>query len=324
MRILVTGGCGFIGHGVVEQLQNSGHQVRVLDNLTTYGIVPLDEHHFLQQERRKKFKDNTLVHDISIQDIYVNGVFEMFLPDIVIHLASMPRQRIVNANPVRSSRVMCEGLLNLLEQSVKHSVSKFVYVSSSMVYGDFTDGVKEDDRTHPQGLYAIMKLAGESLVKDYAHRGLIKSVVVRPSAVYGPLDIEDRVVSKFIIGAIRGDVLQVNGPDERLDFTYVDDTVSGIVGATLSENTHNKTYNITRGESVSLLEAAELSIKIAGGSGEISVRDRDLTFPSRGSLDITAATRDFDYSPTVNFADGLKRYYNWLVTSEFWQQKLKI
>lgn len=323
MRILVTGGCGFIGHRVVEQLQSQGHQVRIIDNLTTYGIIPKDEHSYLLRERKKRFNTDTLVHNISIEEPYINAVFEMFLPEVVIHLASMPRQRIVNQDPIRGARVMCEGLLNLVEQSYKSDVRRFVYVSSSMIYGNFTDGVREDADCQPQGSYAIMKYTGEQLVREYTRSKNLAHTIVRPSAVYGPLDIEDRVVSRFILGAMRDNTLVVRGPDERLDFTYVEDTVAGIVGAALSENTQNKTYNITRSESITLLEAAELAIKIAG-RGKIAIRDRDREFPSRGSLNIDAAERDFDFKPQIAFGDGLAQYHNWLSNSKFWRQKLKI
>jgi len=89
-----------------------------------------------------------------------------YQPHTVIHLASFPRQKVVNANPQWGSRTMSEGLLNLLEYSRKHGVKKFVYISSSMVYGDFQDQVREDAPCRPQGQYGIMKLAGEWLVRD--------------------------------------------------------------------------------------------------------------------------------------------------------------
>ena len=108
MRILVTGGCGFIGHSIVAQLQSVGHQVRIIDNLTRYGMIPEDEHTYLMHERKKRFDSSTIIHDISIEGMYINSVFETFLPDIVIHLASMPRQRLVNRNPVGGARVMEE------------------------------------------------------------------------------------------------------------------------------------------------------------------------------------------------------------------------
>jgi UDP-glucose 4-epimerase len=145
---------------------------------------------------------------------------------------------------------MSEGLLNLLETCNKYEVRKFIYMSSSMVYGDFTDDVKEDAICKPQGQYGIMKLAGEWLVRDYSRRTNLVHTIIRPSAVYGPLDVEDRVISKFLLTAMRGGVLKINGEKETLDFTYVDDAADGIVAAALSDNTENKTYNITKSHSV--------------------------------------------------------------------------
>ena len=314
MRILVTGGCGFIGHHVVEQLQQLGHQVRVIDNMTRYGIIPWEEHNYLVRERKQVFNAETIMHQVDIESSIVDTVFEMFLPEIVIHLASIPRQRVVNNNPRDGSRVLCEGLLNLLETSVKYNVRKFVYVSSSMVYGDFTDNVKEDAQCFPQGSYAIMKYMGEHLVKDYSRRGLIEHTIVRPSAVYGPLDVEDRVISKFLLTAMRGGILKVNGVNETLDFTYVDDAANGIVQALASPNTLNKTYNITKSHSKTLYEAAQLAIKLVG-NGTIELRDKDADFPSRGALDITAARRDFGFDPKVDIDEGFEIYHNWLKDS---------
>jgi len=217
------------------------------------------------------------------------------------------------------SRVMSEGLLNLLELSNKYDVRKFVYISSSMVYGDFTDDVKEDAVCRPQGQYGILKLAGEWLVKDYARRTGLAYTVIRPSAVYGPLDVEDRVISKFILNAMRGIPLKVNGASETLDFTYVDDAADGIVAAALSDNTDNNTYNITKSHSHSLLDAANLAAKVAG-KGEIIVGEKDADFPSRGALNIDAARRDFGFDPKVDVEQGFEIYYEWLKNDSYFSK----
>ena len=196
-------------------------------------------------------------------------------------------------------------------------------MSSSMVYGDFTDDVKEDAICKPQGQYGIMKLAGEWLVKDYTRKTNLVHTIIRPSAVYGPLDVEDRVISKFLLTAMRGDTLKVNGEKETLDFTYVEDAADGIVAATLSDNTENKTYNITKSHSVTLLNAAHLAIKLAGG-GTLVVKNKDADFPSRGSLNIDAARKDFGYDPKVDVEEGFQKYYEWLGTSKYWQTKIPI
>jgi len=215
---------------------------------------------------------------------------------------------------------MIEGLLNLCEAAKRNNIAKFVYVSSSMVYGDFADNVSEDAECKPQGMYGIMKLAGELLVKEYSDKGEFGCTIIRPSAVYGPCDVEDRVVSKFLLAALRDETIMVNGPEETLDFSYVDDVADGIVAATLSHDTVNKCYNVTRGASRTLLEAAELAVKIAG-KGTIQVRDRDLAFPSRGALNIDAAKKDFNFNPKVDIEEGFQAYYEWLSNSAFWSKK---
>lgn len=321
MKILVTGGMGLIGHNVVHRLENLGHDVTIVDTKTTYGIVPQDEVDYLMQERQKKIGNSKFYeHDIS-NAWHMDTVFAAGKFDQVIHMASFPRQKVVNNNPALGARTMMEGLLNLCELSKKYDVKRFLYISSSMVYGDFTDDVTEDYDCRPQGQYGIMKLAGEDLVKDYSRRGCFNHTIIRPSAVYGPLDVEDRVIAKFMLGAMRGGVLKVNGAGETLDFTYVEDAADGIVAATLSSNTVNKTYNITKSHSRTLLDAAELAVKIVG-RGSIDVRDKDADFPSRGALNIDAARRDFGYDPKIDVEEGFQKYYDWLSTSPYWAGKI--
>lgn len=321
MNILVTGGCGFIGHNVVTRLQDQGHLVSIVDNKTNYGIIPQDEIDYLMHGRQKKIGDNSFVYAKDIADADdMDSIFRIEEPEIVIHLAGFPRQKVINSDPARGSRVMSEGLLNLLEASTKYKVRKFVYISSSMVYGDFTDEVTEDAICKPQGQYGIMKLAGEWLVKDYTRRTNLVHTIIRPSAVYGPLDVEDRVIAKFMLAAMRGETLYVNGAGETLDFTWVEDAADGIVEAALSDNTENKTYNITKSHSRTLLEAAQLVLRLAGG-GTLVVEGKDKDFPSRGALNIDAARRDFGFDPKVEVEEGFQKYYEWLENSTFWSPK---
>ena len=318
-KILVTGGLGLIGHNIVQRLESLGHEVFITDIKTNYGMVPQEELDYLLEERRKKIA-TTRIHAVDIADQDgIDWLMQTYKPDTVLHLASFPRQKVVNVNPQRGSQTMSEGLLNLLEAAKKHSVRKFVYISSSMVYGDFDNDVTEDAVCCPQGQYGIMKLAGERLVKDYARRTGMSYMIIRPSAVYGPLDVEDRVISKFILTAMRGGAIKVNGANETLDFTYVDDAADGIVAATLSKHI-NKTYNITKSHSKTLLEAARLAVQIVG-KGTIEIRDKDVDFPSRGALNINAARQDLGFDPKVDIDEGFQIYYEWLKDSVYWSQK---
>ena len=321
MKILVTGGLGLIGHNVVQRLVAERHEVFIIDNSTNYGIVPVNELAHLMNERRAKIP-GVFIYTMDIADTEaVERVIKSIKPDAIIHLASFPRQKVVNVNPVAASRVMSEGLLNILECCKKYDVRRIIYTSSSMVYGDFKDFVTEDAICKPQGQYAIMKLAGEWLIRDYTRKYGIEHTILRPSAVYGPLDVEDRVISKFLLTAMRGGTLKVNGKNETLDFTYVDDAVDGIVRAVMSERAVNETYNITKSHSVTLHKAAKFAVHLAG-KGYIEVRDKDDDFPSRGALDITKAKAHFGFNPKVDVEEGFKIYYDWLINDPYWQQTI--
>ena len=311
MKYLITGGAGFIGHNVVRLLEQQGHECIVIDTCTDYGFIPKEELTYLIDNRLKRI--DARIRKIDIREgVFVDTIFKTYEPDVVIHMASFPRQKVVEQNPILASDVMSNGLINLLEKSKQHKVKKFVYISSSMVYGDFEADVDETAQCNPIGQYGIMKFMGEKLVEDYSRRGCFKHVIIRPSAVYGEWDVEDRVVSKFMTKAMRGETLKVNGPDEVLDFTYVEDTAMGIVLAATKDQANGSIYNITRSEQRqwNLKDAAELAIKIAG-QGSLEVAPRDLSFPKRGRLDISRAVRELGYAPKINVEEGFQRYYDW-------------
>ena len=311
MKVLVTGGAGFIGHNVVRILEQQGHECVVLDTCTDYGFIPEEELDYLITNRLNRIKAKIRLIDIR-EGTFIDTIFKTYKPDVVIHMASFPRQKVVEQNPILASDVMSTGLVNLLEKSKQYKVKKFVYISSSMVYGDFDTDVSEAHPCRPQGQYGIMKLTGEKLVEDYNRLGAFDYTIIRPSAVYGEWDVEDRVVSKFMTMAMRGETLKVKGADEVLDFTYVEDTAQGIVLAATKDIANGKVYNITRSDEqqYTLKDAAELAIKIAG-KGNLELADRDLSFPKRGRLSIMRAQRDLGYSPQVDVEQGFQRYYDW-------------
>ena len=312
MNILVSGGLGFIGHEVVRLLGD--HNVMVIDSMTNYDFIPLDQMMKLFQLRQGDLRNQVPNKRVDIRDkAQVNTVFENFKPDVVIHLASYPRQKVVLENPSVASEVMATGLINLLEAS-KKTVSKFVYVSSSMVYGDFDDRVKETHPCKPRGQYALMKYMGEKLVEDY--RKHFDYTIVRPSAVYGPRDVEDRVLSKFVLGALRGETLKVKGAEEILDFTYSTDAAQGIALAATKTCKYD-IYNITRCEAkpITLAHAASTAVKLAGNGSWLEYA-KDPNFPSRGRLDTTRAIRDLGFTATVDFAEGCQLYVDWMKAND--------
>jgi nucleoside-diphosphate-sugar epimerase len=311
MNIFITGGSGFIGHNVARMLQTS-HSVTTYDSETTYGCLKSDEVASLHKERQALMDRCTLIRgDICNRgDLYT--AMAVARPEVVIHMAAFPRAKVVNADPPAGANVMTVALLTLLELSKAFKVRRFVYISSSMVYGDFDSGVKEDAVCNPKGTYAILKYAGELLVKDFCTANNIEYVIVRPSAVYGPRDVEDRVLSKFLMNALHGDDIVVKGANEVLDFSYVEDVAAGIVLTATHENAPDNIFNMTRGVGVSLLDAAKLVVEITGSKSKIVMADKDASFPSRGTLSTVHARSLLNYSPAISLMGGSKQYYNWI------------
>lgn len=318
MKVLVTGGLGFIGHQVVNNLTKLNIETVIIDNKTSYGLTNNIELNKVLNLRIKKL--NKKIHQFDIKNyLAVEKLFKEHNFDSIIHLASFPGQKYVENDPSWASATMIQGLINLLECAKKYNTKRFFFTSSSMVYGDFTDNATEDEVCKPTNLYGKFKLFGENLVKDYS-KNSFNYTILRPSAVYGPYDLMNRVIGKFFKNCQEDKMLVVNGEDEKLDFTYIDDVADGIINALLSGNTKNKTYNITYGKSETILHAARQVSKLVG-KGIVEIRQKDLSYPSRGALNIELARKDFNYNPKVNLQEGLQKYYEWISNSIFWSEK---
>ena len=310
MRVLVTGGYGFIGSRIVEKLQGMGHDVSVLDNSEDYGVISTIDLENLYKWRQRKWNK---VHRTSGDVTNRLNVLSSFRPrpDIVIHLASYPRAKIVNSDPVFGTNNIIGGTVNLLWHCQHMSVKKFVFISSSMIYGHFSDGTKEDADTKPSNIYGEAKLSAERMVKHYHTQYGIDYAIVRPSGVYGPGDMEDRVLSKFFKRAMNNETVTVHDGDNKVDFTYVEDTADGIIKAALSD-VKNMSFNITAGNATSLRTAAEKIIALTGSDSNIVDTGAHKLYPKRGTLDITRAKTLLGYEPKTSFDQGLGKYYEWL------------
>jgi len=311
MKILVTGGKGFIGSKIVEMLSKD-HKVTVVDNHDTYGIMTKEDLHKLLQWRTRNWKaENVSVIDGDILDRLVCLKAFSHNPEIVIHLATYPRAKIVDEDPIVGIPKVINTTTNLLWHSEKWNVKKFVYVSSSMVYGDFVDGTKEDASTKPKNIYGEAKLTGERLVKLFAKRDGLNYNIIRPSGVYGPGDMPDRVVSKFFAKAMKNETITLHNGNNKVDFTYRQDAARGIVLAALS-SVANVSFNITAGNATSLRTLAETIIKITGSESDIEDIGNHKLYPMRGTLDISRAKDLLDYEPEFSLKQGLDSYYDWL------------
>ena len=312
MKILVTGGKGFIGSKIVEMLSNDGHKITVVDNHDTYGIMTKQELDKLYKWRTRNWKpENVSVIPGDILDRLVCLKAFSHNPDIVIHLATYPRAKIVDEDPIVGIPKVINTTTNLLWHSSKWNVKKFVYVSSSMVYGDFVDGTKEDANTKPKNIYGEAKLTGERMVKLFAKRDGLNYNIIRPSGVYGPGDMPDRVVSKFFEKAMSNKTITLHNGENKVDFTYRQDAARGIILAALS-SVANVSFNITAGNATSLRTLAEKIIEITGSDSDIEDIGNHKLYPMRGTLDISRAKDLLDYAPEFTLEQGLKSYYDWL------------
>lgn len=312
MKILVTGGKGFIGSKIVEMLTIAGHKVTVVDNHDTYGIMTKEELDKLYKWRTRNWVAKNV--QIIIGDILDRLVcLKAFShnPDIVIHLATYPRAKIVDEDPILGIPKVINTTTNLLWHSSKWDIKKFVYVSSSMVYGDFVDGTKEDASTKPKNIYGEAKLTGERMVKLFAKRDNLNYNIIRPSGVYGPGDMPDRVVSKFFEKAMKNEAITLHNGENKVDFTYRQDAARGIILAALS-SVANVSFNITAGNATSLRTLAEKIIEITGSDSDIEDIGNHKLYPMRGTLDISRAKDLLDYAPEFTLEQGLKSYYDWL------------
>jgi nucleoside-diphosphate-sugar epimerase len=311
MKILVTGGKGFIGSKIVEMLSND-HKVTVVDNLDTYGIMTKKELENLNKWRTRNWNiENVSMIQGDVLDRLVCLKAFKSRPDIVIHLATYPRAKIVDNDPIVGIPKVINTTTNLLWHSEKFNVKKFVYISSSMVYGDFVDGMKEDGNTKPKNIYGEAKLTGERMVKLFAKRDGLNYNIIRPSGVYGPGDMPDRVVSKFFAKAMANETITLHNGANKVDFTYRQDAATGIIQAALS-SVANVSFNITAGHATSLRTLAETIIEITGSKSELEDIGNHKLYPMRGTLDIGRAKDLLGYEPKFTLEQGLRSYYDWL------------
>ena len=309
LKILVTGGEGFIGSWIVEKLSQMGHRVTTLDNSDTYGVIEREELDRLCQWRQRNWKKVTKISGNVIMPL--DRVW-LRKQDIVIHLASYPRAKIVNDHPEMGVENIVVGTTGMLQDCVEYGVKRFVYVSSSMIYGNFADGADEKTVPNPINIYGEAKLTGERLTQQFNRAFGLEYVIARPSGVYGAGDIPDRVLSKFFDAAINNRDISVHGADNRVDFTYVEDAVDGIIRCALEKQAANKIFNITAGSAINLNEAAKKIIQLTGSKSQVKDTGKNKLYPNRGTLDVSQAQKLLGYQPKHSFDQGIAKYYEWL------------
>ena len=320
-NILITGGSGFVGSHVIKNIISKNldnFSIDVIDNLSTFSKISDEE-----REKNKKFREkiregvkNYFKIDTSNYRSLMN-VMSFKKYDLIIHLAAMPLATVAIQFPSLAFDAIVKGTQNLLECArVSGSDTKIVYVSSSMVYGDFIrDGLAyETDPCSPKEIYGSLKYAGEILVSAYAKRYSMNTVICRPSAVYGPGDDNQRVVSSLLVNALKNKPMKVyNGAETFLDFTYVDDLAKSLIAVGMSEKKfYGEIFNVTRGKARSLLEVAKIIKKIIPGSLIEEVENKEDFRPKRGTLSGEKIKKIVGFEAKIDLEDSLPIYKKYL------------
>jgi len=303
-RVLVTGGAGFVGANVVEALVADGHDVTVLDDLSTgslSNLTALDAIRFVEG---------------SVTDFEcVRGLVAQV--ERVIHLAA--RNIIVSTrNPREDFQVNIGGTLNVLLACREHPARKIVYSSSASIYGNPRYlPINEDDGTNTLSPYSVSKLAGENYCLAFYESYQLPTVVLRYSNVYGPKQDPANpycgVIARFMEQAVRGERLTIHGDGEQTrDFTFVEDTVRATIAAAFSELGNGQTFNVGTGIETSVNRLSEQIIGLYGGQlAPVRIDRRDIDNIRRRVLNIERIRRTLRWVPQATLADGLRRTKEW-------------
>lgn len=312
MNILITGGSGFIGSYIARELIEGGHNVSIYDSFVQY-VSPLTSNY--QKYLEVRFANIKGRIDIIRGDtrdkVDVRSCIIRTKPDIIIHMAALPLADLSNTHTEEALSTIINGTVNILDilREVDF-VKRFVYTSSSMIYGDFeSEPASEGHPKRPKDVYGGAKLSGEVMTQSYGRRFGIEYSIVRPSAVYGPTDVNRRVSQIFLENAIAGkELVLYDSGKSRLDFTFVKDCAHGIILVALSKNSANEIFNITRGEGRSLKEYADI-LRQYFPDLRVKMEESSQIFrPKRGALDITKARTLLGYNPKYSLEDGIKEY----------------
>ena len=308
-RVLVTGGAGFIGSELVRQLAARGLRVTAVDNLVN---------------GKRENLDGLLSNDVqlAVADIRDTKAMATLMrdTDVIFHLACLGVRHSIHS-PIENQDVNASATLGLLNLARKGGVQRFIYVSTSEVYGMVhTAPIAESHSTLPFTVYGASKLAGEAYTRAYWRTYQYPTVVLRPFNAYGPRCHHEgdsgEVIPRFMLRCLAGKPMVIFGDGSQTrDFTFVSDTAAGIIAAGLFDSSIGETINLGSGKEIEIKILAEMIAEVLGQSGA----DIRYTEPRPGDVirllsDSSRANQLLQFKPTVALRDGLIRLRDWYAT----------
>jgi len=315
MRVLVTGGAGFIGSHLVRQILREGHAVTALDDFNDFYDPAIKRQNAASFAADAETIEANICDASKILEIVRRGKF-----DTIAHIAARAGVRPSVENPRAYIETNISGTFNLLDAAHRAGIKKFVFASSSSVYGLAKTVPFSEDISLPQTLspYAATKLAGEQLCGNFAHLYGMQVVCLRFFTVYGPSQRPDLAIHKFTDRIYHGkSIPQYGDGSTRRDYTYVDDIIQGVLGAIAYQGETFDIFNLGENQTTTL---SELIVAIEEALGKKAIIER---LPEQqGDMpltcaDIEKARRMLGYNPRTKISEGIPRFVEWYLSQKY-------
>jgi len=305
MNIVITGGSGFVGSYLCENLINDGHKIIVIDNLLTGSTENINN---LMDNENFSFIEHDVQNHIEIEDKV----------DYVLHFASAASPKAYTEHPVNTLKAGSVGTINTLGLAKKHD-AEYLLASTSEVYGDPLISPQNEEywgNVNPNGersMYDEAKRFAEAAVATYSRTYGLKTKIVRIFNTYGPrMQLNDgRVVTNFIVQALRNENITIYGDGSQTrSFSYVEDTVAGIIS--LMNSSEYDVFNIGNPNEMTVGELAEKIIELTDSTSEIKYLELPNDDPKQRKPDITKAKTKLNWEPKVDLEEGLTKTITWV------------
>lgn len=311
MKILVTGGAGFIGSSLVKFLLDESHHVVVIDNFDDYYPRVLKERNIESFKNNRSFE--IFEGDIVDRD-FLQGVFNKNNFDVVVHLAAKAGVRPSLEDPIGYSQVNIVGTLNILEELKDKDIKNFIFASSSSVYGNndkvpFNENDIVDSQISP---YAFTKKSGELICRSYSHLYKIPTTCLRFFTVYGPKQRPDLAIRKFMSKVLNNETIELYGDGTTSrDYTYVNDIVDGI-NKCINTPFNFEIFNLGNSNPIKLKDLVEKIESAMGIKADKVWKDMQKGDVERTYADTSKARELLGWSPKIKLDDGLSKMANWI------------
>ncbi len=309
MKILITGGAGFIGSHLVRALLREGHEIVVIDDFNDYYDPAI------KRDNLRELMDQITLIEGDIRDEQkVEALFSEQKLDAVIHLAARAGVRPSIEDPKLYFNTNINGTFNLLDACRHHGVKDFIFASSSSVYGinKKVPFAESDPITRTISPYAATKLAGEQICSNYAHLFGIRCMCLRFFTVYGPSQRPDLAISKFTDRILNDQPIQQYGDGSSArDYTYVEDIVEGVVAALNYRESDFEIFNLGGSATTKLSDLIKLVEQACGKKAIIEQMPDQAGDVPATYADVSKAHELLNYSPATPIAEGIVKYVQW-------------